>query len=273
MPDYSLINGVEMADIKTIGGVDAPPASVTLLADLDFTTMTSASWRGEDTVSLNSQTWKIGNGANSNQFGPNGSVLIFHPKGTSAGDWWGNDRTGPFLSIKLSALDSDLEAGGDAQYALQVVCNEYPSGAASNCRFGIGYWSDDSPDRGYTALFGNQYFGGQEHEFYFGGYQTEDRTTEDVNHRTFYCYLNPTGYHQCLASLSKDGNDPFGGTHRGAIFGAASGPNSIGDQPTLLMTASAPVNVGIVGVGDNAATTGPVYKIERLRVWKLAPEL
>jgi len=272
MSDYSTINGVEMADIKNVGGVDAPPASVTLLADLDFTTMTSASWRGEDTVSLNSQTWTIGYGSNANEFGPNGSLLIFHPKGTTAGDWWGSDRTGPYLSIKLSNLDSSLEAGGDAQYALQVVCDEYPSGSASNARFGLGFWSDDSPSRGYTALFGTQYFGGQEHQFYFGGDTTEDRTTEDLAHRTFYCYLNPTGFHQCLASTSKDGNDPYGGTSQGDIFGAGSGPNAIGDQPTLLLTASAQVNVGIVGIGYHNVTTGPIFKIDRLRVWKLEPK-
>tara|TARA_R110002020_G_scaffold23141_2_gene77375 strand:- start:2528 stop:3349 length:822 start_codon:yes stop_codon:yes gene_type:complete len=273
MSGYSVINGVEMANIKTIAGVDAPSAGATLLADLDFTTMTSASWRGEDTVSLSGQTWTIGNGDNSNQFGPNGSELIFHPKGTAAGDWWQNSRTGPYLSIKLSDLDSDLQAGGDAQYAVQVVCKNYPSGAASNCRFLVGYWSDDSPARGYTALFGNQYFSGQEHEYYFGGYSTEDRTTEDVNHRTFYCHLNPSGFHECFASLTKDGNNPHGGTSRGSIFCGTTNPNSLGDQPALRLTASAPVNVGIVAVGDHLANTGPVYEIERLRVWKLNPEL
>ena len=59
--DSSLINGVEMANIKNVDGIDAPPASVTLLSDLDFTTMTSDDWTGESTVSLNGQTWTIGN--------------------------------------------------------------------------------------------------------------------------------------------------------------------------------------------------------------------
>ena len=259
-----------MADIKNVGGIDAPPAGITLLADLDFTTMTSASWRGEDTVSLNGQTWKIGNGANSNQFGPNGSTLIFHPKGTNAGDWWGSARTGPYLSIKLASLDADLDA--TAQYVIQTVCDEFPAGVDTYARFLTGFWSDDGTSRGYTNLFGVQDNGSEVLYYYLGGTE-QGAENSDEDELTYYTYLNPTGFNEVRTSTSEDGNTPRGGTAKGAMYAAAAAPETTGDQRTLLLTASAPVNVGIVGVGRTSATTGPVYKVNRVRVWKLHPSI
>jgi hypothetical protein len=243
--------------------------SVTLLADLDFTTMTSASWTGESTVDLGDQTWTIGNGSNCNSFGPNGSTLILNPKGTSVCDWWGTTRTGPNLSIKLSALDDDLDSS--AQYVVQTVCNEHPAGIASYARLMAGFWSDTAASRGYTCLFGHGYDGAAKSYFYMGN-GDQCWCSTDGDELTFYTYLNPTGFNEARTSTSADGNTPTGGTFRGAIYASTQDPQKIGEQRTLTMTASAPVNVGLVGVGWHGQSGGATYKIDRLRVWKLKPK-
>jgi hypothetical protein len=269
MPDSSLINGVEMANIKNVDGIDAPPASVTLLTDLDFTTMASASWLAESSVTLDGQAWKIGNGSNANDFGPNGSNLILHPKDSGTGNWWVGVRTGPYFSIKLSALDSNLDA--TAQYVVQTVCNSFPSPGDNYGRFMAGFWSDDANGRGYTCLFGTQWDGGNKRYFYVG--ENEQATsTAGGDELTFYTELNPSGFNACRTSTSADGNTPNGGTYNGAIYASPSSPQNSGAQQTLTLTASAPVNVGIVFVGD---TTGvqPTFTVNRLRIWKIEPQI
>jgi hypothetical protein len=265
----TIINGVEMANIKKVDGIDAPPVSVTQLADLDFTTMTSASWTGESTVSLSGQTWTIGNGGNSNAFGPNGSLLFWNPKGSSAGDWYSTSRTGPYLSIKLTDIDENFQTGGSAEYVIQVVCNEFPDGTANAARLMCGFWSDDKPDRGWTNLFGTQYFTGTPNLYCFMGGSNESRFADDGDELTFYNYLSPSGWNQARTSDAKDGNTPHGGTIRGANYCSPSDPQRCGSQGTLTLTASAAINVGIVAVGHHGVTTGPTYKVDRLRVWKL----
>ena len=258
-----------MANIKNVDGIDAPPVSITLLADLDFATMTSASWIGESTVSLNSQTWTIGNGSNVNEFGPNGSTLIFNPKGTSVCDWWGTDRTGPYLSIKLSALDDDLDSS--AQYVVQTVCDEHPAGVAAYARLMAGFWSDAAASRGYTCLSGVASAGSPQTYLYMGS-TDQCFCPIDQDELTFYTYLNPTGFNEVRTSATQDGNTPMGGTFTGAIYASTQDPQKIGEQRTLTLTASTDVNVGLVGVGWHAQSGGPTYKIDRLRVWKLKPK-
>jgi len=261
-----------MANIKNVSGISAPPISATPLADLDFTTMVSASWKGESTVSINGQTWTVGNGDHSNTFGPNGSLLLWNPKGSADGDWWSTNRTGPSFSIKLSDLDSSLTTGTDATYVLQVVCNEFPDGTANAARFLMGFWSDSNTARGWTNLFGTQYFSGPHLYCYMGG-SNEARFTDDGDELTFYNYLNPSGWSEVRTSHAKDGDTPYGGTIRGATFCSDSDPARCGAQGTLTLTASAAINVGFAAVGHHAVSTGPTFKIERLRVWKLEAKL
>ncbi len=268
-----------MANIKNVDGIDAPPASVTLLADLDFTTMASASWLGADSVALNGQTWNVGNRANANSLGPNGSYLTFTPKGANAGDWWTSGRTGPYLSIKLTSIDENFTASPtNVQYVAQVVCEQFPSASKNYARFMTGFWSDADDGRGYTSLFGIQHNGtdgapASEFLYYYLGSGDEDRETCSTGELTFYSYLNPTGFNSCRVSTSQDGNTPFGGSARGEIFAAASNPNKAGSQPTLLCTASADVNVGFVGVGYGGSTTsGPTFRLQRFRVWRVEPK-
>jgi len=263
------ISGVGMTKIKSIGGIEVPPVSITLLADLDFTIMDSADWTGESTVSLNDQTWTIGNGSNANEFGPDGSLLIFHPKGTDGmggRDWWETGRTGPYLSIKLSDLDDDLDA--TAQYVIQTVCDEHPDAVTNYARLMAGFWSDDAASRGYTCLFGQGNDGTAKSYFYMGG-TDQCWCPTDEDELTYYTYLNPTGFNEARTSTNADGNTPMGGTFRGAIYASAQDPQKVGEQRTLTLTASAQVNVGFVAVGYHASTSGPIFKIDRLRVWKL----
>lgn len=263
------VSGIDMADIKNIDGFSVPPVSITLLADLDFTTMTSASWIGESTVSLNSQTWTIGNGSNVNDFGPNDSTLIFSPKGTSVCDWWGSARTGPYLSIKLSALDSSLDA--TAQYIVQTVYNEFPAGVSLYARIYSGFWSDVAASKGYTCLFGNIY-NGQEAVYCYVGQTTDQSTTADQTERTFYTYLDPTSFNEVRTSTAADGNTPYGGDIRASIYASYNNPGTTMTYSSLVprpMTASADINVGLVAVGYNGTSAGPTYKVDRFRVWKL----
>jgi len=258
-----------MANIKNVDGIEASPASVTLLADLDFTTMTSASWVSESSVVLNGQTWKIGHGSNATVFGPDGSNLILEPKASTVGDWWGTSRTGPSLSIKLSDLDSSINAS--AEYVVQTVCDSFPAGGANYARFMAGYWSDTATSRGYTCLFGIQHNGDNKHYFYLGA----NSDTVDLaagNELTFYTQLNPSGFNSCRVSATADGDTPNGGTYKGAIYSSPSSPDSAGAQQTLTLTASAPVNVGIVFVGDTAGAQ-PTYTVNHMRVWKIEPKI
>ena len=258
-----------MANIKNVDGIDAPPVSITLLSDLDFTTMSSDDWTGESTVSLNGQTWKIGNGGASTVFGPNGSNLILEPKASSAGDWYGSNRTGPYLGIKLSALDSSLNAS--SEYVIQTVCNAYPGGGANFARFMAGFWSDDAVSRGYTCLFGTQYNGGDKFYYYVGGTQ-EAIANAGGNELTFYTKLSNNGFNGCRISTSADGNTPTGGTYKGAIYASTDSPSIAGTQQTLTLTGSAPVNVGLVFVGDTSGAQ-PTFTVNRLRIWKIDPQI
>jgi hypothetical protein len=273
------VNGVVMSSIKTIDGFAVPEESTTLLVDLDFTTMASASWLGADTISLSGQTWKVGNRSNANELGPNGSYLKFSPKGADAGDWWTSGRTGPYLSIKLNSIDENFTASPtNVQYVAQVVCEHFPSCSKNYARFMTGFWSDADDGRGYTSLFGIQHNGtdndpASEFLYYYLGSGDEDKEACSTGELTFYSYLNPTGFNSCRTSTSQDGNTPLGGSAKGEIFAAASNPNKAGAQPTLLCTASAEVNVGIVGVGYNgSATNGPTFKLQRFRVWRVEPK-
>ena len=267
------VNGVVMSSIKTIDGFAVPEESTTLLVDLDFTTMASASWLGADTISLDGKTWKVGNRANAFEFGPNGSYLKFTPKGSGAGDWWTSGRTGPYLSIKLSSIDANFTASPtNVRYVAQVVCEEFPSASSNYARFMMGYWSDTDDGRGYTSLFGVQH-NGSEQLYYYLGSGDEDRETASTGELTFYSYLSPTGFNSCRVSTSQDGNTPFGGSPKGEIFASANDPRKAGAQPELLCTASAEVNVGMVGVGFGGTPgNGPHFKLRRFRVWRVEPK-
>ena len=261
-----------MANIKNVDGIDAPPVSITLLTDLDFTTMSSDDWTGESTVSLNGQTWTIGNGGNANEFGPDGSNLILEPKisgGGSGIDWHGSTHTAPRLYIKLSALDSSLNAS--AEYVIQTVCNSFPAGGADYARYMSGFWSDDARTRGFDSLFGTQHNGSNKRYFYRGG-SDEAQESADGDELSFYTKLSPNGFNPCRTSDSADGNTPTGGTYAGAIYASPSSPQNAGAQQTLTLTASAPVNVGIVFVGDTSGAQ-PTYTVNRLRIWKIEPQI
>jgi len=268
----SFIQGVEMSNIKKINSVTVDVHAATLLTTIDFTSLSSADWTGESTVSLDGNTWSILNGSNANAFGPNGSTLVLHPKGTSVGDWYASNRTSPGLAIDLSDLDSKLT--DSSRYAVQMITDGHQDQGANYARLLFGFYNTAATSKGYGPLFGN-YYNGAEAIYWIQGSNDEgaDSSTGFTgNEQTYWVYLESNGLWTTYTSDSQD-TTVDGGTKVGTVWASISEPNQKGrgaDLSTGLLTKPSTARVVLTAIGYHNVTTGPTNNIDSLRVWKLS---
>jgi len=266
------IQGVEMSNIKNMNGVTVDVHEATLLTEIDFTSLSAADWTGESTVSLDGNTWSILSGSNANAFGPDGTNLVLHPKGTSVCDWYNASRTSPGLAIDLSDLDSNLT--DSARYAVQIITPGFQSQAANYCRLLMGFYNTAATTKGYGPLFGN-YYNGTEAIYWINGANDEAADSSEGftgAEQTYWVYLESNGLWTCYTSDSQD-TTVDGGTLRGTLWSSISGPNQKGrgaDITTGLLTKPSTARVVLTAIGNHNATTGPTNNINSLRVWKLS---
>jgi hypothetical protein len=273
----SAIQGVDMSNIKKINNVTVDVHAATLLAEIDFTTLSSADWTGESTVSLDGKTWDILNGAGATTFGPDGSTLVLNPKGTNSmtqNDWYSTRRTAPALAIDLSDLDSNLT--DSARYAVQMITPGFQGGSGNYDRLMIGFYNTAATTQGYGPLFGNYYntgILGNDAIYWIQGGTSEVSDTVGFtgNEQTYWVYLESNGLWTCYTSDSQD-TTVDGGTKRGTVWASVSSPSMAGrgtDITTGLLTKPSTARVILVGIG-HFVTGGPTYNIDSLRVWKLS---
>ena len=263
-----------MSNVKKINNVTVDVHAATLLADIDFRSLSSADWTGEATVSLDGKAWTILNGGNANAFGPDGSTLVLHPKGTSAGDWYNTARTSPALTISLNDLDPNLT--DSSRYAVQMITPGFQSQSANYSRLLMGFYNTADTTKGYGPLFGNYYNGG-EAIYWINGAADEAAESEEAkgfsgNEQTYWVYLESNGLWTCYTSDSQD-TTVDGGTKMGTLWSSISGPNQKGrgaDITTGLLTKPSTARVVLTAIGNHNATTGPTNNINSLRVWKLS---
>ncbi len=260
-----------MSNIKKINNVTVDVHAATLLADIDFRSLSSADWTGESTVSLDGKTWDVQNGGNANAFGPDGSTLVLHPKGTSAGDWYNHLRTSPAIAIDLSDLDENLT--DSSRYAVQIITPGFQSPGANYARMLIGFYNVASTNQGYGPVFGT-YHNGQDAIYWINGANNEAADTDGFtgSEQTYWVYLESNGLWTCYTSDAQD-TTVDGGTKRGTVWASISGPNQKGpgsDITTGLLVKPSTARVVLTAIGYHNVTTGPTNKIDMLRVWKLS---
>ena len=260
-----------MSNVKKINNVTVDVHAATLLADIDFRSLSSADWTGEATVSLDGKAWTILNGGNANAFGPDGSTLVLHPKGTSAGDWYNTARTSPALTISLNDLDPNLT--DSSRYAVQMITPGFQSQSANYSRLLMGFYNTADTTKGYGPLFGNYYNGGEAIYFFLGAAEEAANPGSPAGSaQTYWVYLESNGLWTCRTSDSQD-TTVDGGTLIGTLWASVSSPSMKGrgaDITTGLLTKPSTARVLLVAIGNHASTAGPTNNIDSLRVWKLS---
>ena len=111
MSDSSIINGVEMANIKTISEIEVPQEWA-VIYELDFSEADSHDFTSAaSTVDLNGVTWS----ASANDISEetkfqitNGTGLEIDALVSSTNNWYGNERSAPVISALVSDLVSGL---------------------------------------------------------------------------------------------------------------------------------------------------------------------
>jgi len=124
--DYSTINGVLMADIKTIDGINAVADSWKEEYVADLTTLGTAAYAHDDTVAINGVTWlvevdPVAGGDPEGTISSDGNGLTILSDGDSV-DLIRTGITAPFFSFKLEDAVpglSDLDT-----IAIQVLASE-----------------------------------------------------------------------------------------------------------------------------------------------------
>tara|TARA_R110002110_G_scaffold88379_2_gene230169 strand:+ start:54 stop:872 length:819 start_codon:yes stop_codon:yes gene_type:complete len=269
----SFIQGVDMSNIKKINTVTVDVHAATLLTEIDFTALAPADWTGESTVSLDGKAWDIQNGGNANAFGPDGSTLVLHPKGTAVGDWYNTNRSTPSIAIDLSDLDSSLT--DSCRYAVQIITPGFQSPGGNYARLLFGFYNPASTNKGYGPVFGLYHNGGNDAIYWIQGSNDEAADSSvgfTGSEQTFWVYLESNGLWTTYTSDSQD-TTVDGGTKVGTVWASISSPSQIGrgaDLTTGLLTKPSTARVVLTSVGYNATTTGPTMNIDSLRVWKLS---
>jgi|TARA_Y100000034_G_scaffold31019_1_gene37897 hypothetical protein len=259
-----------MSRIKGISGVELDGS--VLLTEIDFTSLSSADWTGETSVSLDGKTWDIQNGGNANTFGPDGSTLVLHPKGTGVCDWYGAKQDTPALAIDLSDLDSSLT--DSSRYAVQIITPGFQSPAGNYARMLFGFYNTAAKTKGYSPLFGTYHNGVDAIYFFLGAAEETGDSSAGFtgSEQTYWVYLESSGLWTCYTSDSQDATVD-GGTKRGTLWASVTGPNMRGrgaDLSTGLLTKPSTARVVLTAAGYHAVSTGPSNNIDSLRVWRLS---
>jgi len=140
----SKIQGVDMADIKSIGGADVPQ-KWEVIYEVDFTAQTEAAWAGDGSGnqrSLEGVNWIAGNTAYANSISTTAAdgAKIVLTSAEASNRWYSYTQTGPIIYASLDAICTAAGFTYDPSHTLviQALCDFEITTAGTNSSYFYG---------------------------------------------------------------------------------------------------------------------------------------